>query len=98
MEHSPAEKDLGFKVDGKLDMGQQRALTAQKANRILGSIKRSVASRVREVVLPLCCVGEASPGVLHPDVESSVQERHGAVGACPVESHRNDAKDGTPIF
>jgi len=26
------------------------------------------------------CAGEPSPGVLHPDVESSVQERHGPVG------------------
>ena len=30
--------------------------------------------------MPLC-TGEASPGALCPDVESSVQERHGAVGA-----------------
>ena len=47
---------------------------------------------------PLLCDGEASPGVLHPDVESSVQERHGAVGACPEEGHKSDPRDGTPLL
>ena len=61
-------------MDGKLDMSQQCALTAQKANHILGCIKSTV-SRVREVILPLLCAGETSPEVLHPDVESSIQER-----------------------
>jgi len=37
-------------------MSQQCALTAQKATCVLGSIQRSVASREREVTLPLCCV------------------------------------------
>lgn len=45
---------------------------------------------------PLLRAGEASLGVLCPDVEFSVQNRHGLVGEHPEEGHKNYPRDRTP--
>ena len=54
LESSLAEKDLGVLVDIKLAVGQQWAPAAKVVNGILGCIRQNVASRLREVILPLC--------------------------------------------
>lgn len=47
-------KDLGVMADRKLTKSWHWALTAQKADGILGCIQRNMGSRVREGTVPLC--------------------------------------------
>ena len=47
---------------------------------------------------PLLHSGETPPGVLHPTLELSAQERHGPVGMGPEDGHKDDLRAGTHLL
>ena len=97
LESSPVQKDLGVLVDEKLDMSWQCALAAQKANCVLDCIKRGVASRDREMIVPLYSA------LVRPHLEYCIQAwgtqhkiwscRSGSRG-----SHEVSQRDGAPLL
>ena len=86
LESCPVKKNLGLMVDSQLNMSQQCAQVAKKANSILVCIKNSMDNSTREVIVLLysALVRRHLYSVLGP----SIQERRWDAGACPNKSNK----------
>lgn len=87
IESSFVQKDLDESLtDEMLKMSWQCVLAAWKDNHILACIKTGLASKMRKMILPLCC--KFLPGVLH--VVLSTSEGCGFAGESPDDAHEDD--------
>lgn len=66
-------------MNARLILSQQHAL-ANKANSMMGKTRSSMASRLRELGVPLKVLGRAVLGIPCPGLGSSVQKSHEETG------------------
>ena len=82
------EKDLGVLVDTKLTISQQCALVTRKTTSFLGGIRRSIAGRSKDVILPPELVRHKWSAGFSPGLP--IQGRYGFTGVSPENGSQDD--------
>lgn len=76
-------------MDTKLTKSQQYVLAAaKKVNSLLSFMMRSLASRLKEILIPFCLDLWDIYGVLGPVQRFQVEERYGHTGASLAKGRR----------
>lgn len=91
--------ESGDRVDEKLDMSHQCALTAREGQWYPDLYQKEVANREREVIiLPLLCYCKAPSGVLYLGLGPPAQERNEAFGTGTEKDHKDNQRAGAPLL
>ena len=89
-------EDLGVLMDEKLGMSQQCEHAAQKANSILGYMRRHMASREREGIIPF------SSDLVRPHLEYCIQawgpQQKAAAEVASEEGLKDDQRARAPLL
>ena len=93
------KRDLGVLVDNKINMSEQCAAVAKKANRILGCINQGITSRDKDVTIPLYSA------LVRPHLEHCVRfwsllckKVVDRLGEGPEKGHKDDQGTGKPAI
>lgn len=76
-------------ADPKLNISKQFALVAREAISLLGCLRQSIASKPRDVVLPLCSALVRHIWYAATSIELLIQERYGCNGGSPAKGYED---------
>ncbi|PKU47474.1 rna-directed dna polymerase from mobile element jockey-like [Limosa lapponica baueri] len=89
--------DLGVLVDKQLNMSEQCAAVAKKANRMLGCINKGITSTDKEVIIPLSAC-QATHEIPCSVLVRVIQKRCEQAAEGPDKGHQDDQRTGKPAI
>ena len=89
MDITTSEKDVGVIIDNKLSFDMHIAEKVNKANSVVGAIRRSFEYLVKTLSRNCIHLGKTPLGICQCCMESIQKEGCNYLGECPTESNKN---------